>query len=303
MTLTQLEYFEAVCEYKNITKAAKALFVSRSAISRSLKELENEWNVTLFTRSRNGVELTQAGQMIRDLFDEFNKSYNSLKRYINETKRLTKTSELRIGITSTTGSRFFPDFFPGFKNKYPDIHLRIFERPPSEHMNAITNGDCDFFITPYLDIDLKKSESIGKIPVYKSEMVFCVSSDHELAKYEKIRAKDISEIDRASLLIPISIDIFDETFIYGSFLDCCEDSQTVIQTSQQELIHKAVACGFATTILPREIVENWEGVSMIPFDPVSEITVHIIWDKNLPHSEAFDQFLHYIQEYDFSKLT
>ena len=50
MTLTQITYFEAVCEYKNVTKAANALFVSRSAVSRSLKELENEWNLVLFNR-------------------------------------------------------------------------------------------------------------------------------------------------------------------------------------------------------------------------------------------------------------
>lgn len=70
MTLTQMTYFEAVCQYKNVTKAAEALFVSRSAVSRAMKELETEWNVVLFKRSRTGVELTEDGDQIRRMFGE-----------------------------------------------------------------------------------------------------------------------------------------------------------------------------------------------------------------------------------------
>ncbi len=301
MTFTQITYFEAVCEYKNVTNAAKALYVSRSAVSRSLKELENEWNVVLFNRSRTGVEITEDGEMLRSMFKEFNKAYGNLKRYMNDTKRSLKAPELNIGITTTTGSRFFPDFFPGFKNMYPDIRIHITERPTYECMDAIINGDCDFIITPHLDAAMKQSESIETMLIYTSEMVFCVSPAHELAKSKTLSIEDIADIDRASLLTPLTIDILDEKLL-SSVLNCNDDDSTNIKSSQQELIRKAVACGFTSIIIPREIAENWEDVSMIPFDPVRKIYVYIIWNKNSAASETQDKFLDYVRKYDFSKL-
>lgn len=298
MTLTQITYFEAVCEHKNVTKAANALFVSRSAVSRALKDLENEWNLVLFKRSRTGVELTEEGKIIRGMFSEFNKSYSNLKRFMNDTKRTTKNPELRIGITITTGSRFFPSFFMNFKEKYPDIRLRIIERPVYECVDSIFNGDCDFFITPYLN---KKVESIEKILAYKSEMIFCVSSTHELAGRENIKIKDIAGLSRASLMDPMTINILSES-LWTSSLDDNDDDEIVIKSSQQDLIQKAVASGFAAAILPREIVEKWEGVSMVSLDPINTISVYIIWDKNSWYSDTCKKFLDYIRGYDFSTL-
>lgn len=301
MTLTQITYFEAVCEYKNVTKAANALFVSRSAVSRSLKELENEWNLVLFNRSRTGVELTEDGEMLRNMFREFNRAYTALKRYMNDTKRLTKASELRIGITTTTGSRFFPDFFPRFKSKYPDIALHFSEHPVYEIYDSLINGDCDFFITPHVNNDLEQCKDIEKLPIYTSELVFCVSSSHQLAQRKNIKISEISNIRRASLLTPMTPDILDNTFL-GSLLDFQEDANTIIKSSQQELIRKAIACGFATSILPREIIEKWQGISIIPFDPPKVFSVYIVWNKDCLYSEVCRNFLDFVRHYDFSEF-
>lgn len=299
MTLTQITYFEAVCEYKNVTKAAQALYVSRSAVSRSLKELENEWNLVLFNRSRTGVELTEDGKMLRNMFKEFNTAYTALKKYKNDSKRSLKAPELHLGITTTTGCCLFPDFLPAFKLKYPNVSLRLEEHPVYEINDALSNGDCDFFITPHINEELRQNEAIEKIPLYYSEMVFCVSPTHELAQRSIITVPEIADIKRASLMTPMAPDILDNTFL-GSLLDY-EDPNTVIKTSQQELIRKAISCGFTTAILPIEMVDKWDGVRWIPFDPKRSIMVYIVWNKNLINSEICSEFLKYIRKFDFSK--
>lgn len=299
MTFTQITYFEAVCEYKNVTKAAEALYVSRSAVSRSLKELENEWNLVLFNRSRTGVELTEDGKLLRDMFSEFNNAYMALRRYMNDAKRSAKVPELRIGITTTTGSRFFPDFFPAFTQNYPNVNIRFIERPVYEIFDVLKNGDCDFFITPHVNDELEHCDDINKFPVYTSELIFCVAPNHELAQRDKIKISEISQYKRASLLTPMAPDILDNTFL-GSLLDFQEDASTIIKSSQQELIHKAIACGFASSILPREIIEKWNGVCAIPFDPPRKFYVYIVWNKSAMYSEVCRNFLDYVRQYDFS---
>ena len=62
MTLTQLEYFCAVCRYHSITRAAEALFVSQPTISTSIRDLEKEFNLRLFTHGRNRITLTNDGE-------------------------------------------------------------------------------------------------------------------------------------------------------------------------------------------------------------------------------------------------
>lgn len=300
MTLTQITYFETVCEYKNVTKAANALFVSRSAVSRSLKELENEWNLVLFHRSRNGVELTKDGEMLRNMFREFNKAYSSLKRYMNDTKRQIEPAQLRIGITTTTGSRFFPDFFPAFKSKYPEVTVRFAEHPIYEIYDCLKNGDCDFFITPHINEDLEELNSLERLPIYKSELVLCVSKNHTLADKEKIKISEIEDIPRASLLTPMSPDILDQKFL-GSLTDFQEDPNTIIKSSQQEFIHQAIACGFAASILPREIIENWDGVKAIPFDPPRVFSVLIVWLQDTIYSDVCRNFLDFIRRWSFEK--
>ncbi len=302
MTLTQITYFEAVCEHKNVTKAANALFVSRTAVSRALKDLENEWNLVLFKRSRTGVELTEDGEMIRNMFSEFNKAYTTLKNCMNDARHSNRQQELRIGITTTTGSRFFPSFFNNFKNDNPNIKLRIFERPSLEGVDAVLNGDCDFFITPNLSKSHPYYDMIGSKLIYKGEMIFCVSEKNELASYKSISREEVSHIDRASLLTPLTLDVLDEDFL-GTILPNAEDEHVVLKTSQHQLIQEAIACDFTSIVIPREIAEAWKGVVMIPFDPPHRFPVYIIWNRNLQYtSEAVKTFLNYVYEYDFSSI-
>lgn len=63
MDLLQLQYFCTIAEYENITKAAKALFVSQPNLSTSLSRLEDDLGVKLFERRRGKVSLTANGQL------------------------------------------------------------------------------------------------------------------------------------------------------------------------------------------------------------------------------------------------
>ena len=63
MKITQLEYFCAVSQYHSINQAAQKLFVTQPAISSAIRELEKEFSVNLFTRSRNHLTLTHEGEL------------------------------------------------------------------------------------------------------------------------------------------------------------------------------------------------------------------------------------------------
>lgn len=63
MKISQLEYFCAVSQYHSITQAAQKLFVTQPAISNAIRELEKEFSVSLFIRSKNHLTLTNEGEL------------------------------------------------------------------------------------------------------------------------------------------------------------------------------------------------------------------------------------------------
>ncbi|MEI3169516.1 MAG: LysR family transcriptional regulator [Lachnospiraceae bacterium] len=63
MKIVQLEYFCMVSQYHSITQAAQKLYVTQPAISNAIKELEKEFSVNLFVRSKNHLTLTTEGEL------------------------------------------------------------------------------------------------------------------------------------------------------------------------------------------------------------------------------------------------
>ena len=297
MTLTQITYFTAVCEYKNVTKAANALFVSRTAVSRALKDLENEWDLVLFKRSRTGVELTEDGERVRDIFTDFNNAYMALKKSVNDRRRAQNRQELRIGITTTTGSMFFPEFFGGFTQLYPDIRLRFTEHNAFDSINAMLSGAIDFFITPHIINESAYNDVIEKVATYTTELVYCVSLQHPLSTRMAVTDAEIDPLEKASLLTPLpSGDLTDDEL--RQLLND-EEGLFFIRTSQQQLLHKIVAEDFSTIVLPREIAEGWNDIRMIPFEPPKKFPVYIIWDKTLKPTNAHKAFQQYVKQYNY----
>jgi len=66
MEIRVLRYFLAVCESKNISKAANLLHISQPSLSRQLKNLEQELGVVLFKRGPHEITLTEQGYYLRD---------------------------------------------------------------------------------------------------------------------------------------------------------------------------------------------------------------------------------------------
>ena len=96
--LSQYRIFYAVAKAGNISRAAKELYISQPAISKSISKLEDSLNTVLFTRNSRGVQLTDEGQVLfehtRDAFEELAKGEQELKRI-----REFNMGHIRIGVS------------------------------------------------------------------------------------------------------------------------------------------------------------------------------------------------------------
>lgn len=286
MNLKQAQYLEAVCRTGSITAAAAELYVSRTVVSHNLRELEEEFNATLFTRTRSGIELTQAGQIIRDYCRELKASYGIVRDKVEALSLPEPKVCLKMAVTATTGVRLFPEFFAGLARECPEIVCMMEEMSAYDTIESLRNGTVDFAVTP-IPIRSEECPDIGKIFLHRLESVVCVSKTDPLSGEKYLTREQIESRWFATLASPNPLKF---------------PLKILLRVSQPDLIRKAVTGGFAIALLPADDVKEWDDVVCIPFREPLISDVHLAWNRSVPHSHAFTRFLDYVRRWDKTSL-
>lgn len=186
--------FYTVANHGNITKASEELMISQPAISKSIKNLEEQLGGTLFIRTKRGVILTDEGK-------EFYKYIKQAMEYIqNAESKFTdlinlETGSIKIGISTTLTKEFLLPFLEIFHAKYPNINIEINTDITNELIPKLRNGLIDMIILNLAknhygeDIEILKIKEIHDCFVCNksfSELLNRKVSIKELAKYPLI---------------------------------------------------------------------------------------------------------------------
>ena len=146
--LNLYKVFLAVAETGNISNAAKALFVTQPAISRNIKELENNLKVKLFVRESKGVFLTPEGEkLLFYIKSAFNNIYAG-KKIINDAANM-EFGEIRIGVPSHIGSAILTDCITEFNKKYPNITFTLISKSSHDMMEMLDTKQLDLVIDSF----------------------------------------------------------------------------------------------------------------------------------------------------------
>jgi len=123
-TIRQLEIFNAVVESGQVTKAAKQLFLTQSAVSLALSEMENQLGGALFDRTGRSLELNDRGRFFLPLSREILDKLEDLNNLMNE-KDGKFAGSLNLVASSTIGNYVLPYLITAFKNLHPDVHINM----------------------------------------------------------------------------------------------------------------------------------------------------------------------------------
>lgn len=280
MTLKQIEYYEAVCRTGNVTVAAQQLYVSRSVISRALQELEDELDVQLFLRGRNGVELTDYGKTLHNLFSQFEGFYTALLTQIGSLKERPDDHSLTVGLAISCWGSFPVEIYEEFREKHPHIKISAREISSYDAVKKLNDGSIDVVITP-LNLN-ERSNALESAYIYDTANVFCTPLNDALVQKGSVTYQDIRQRPIAVLNYKLPVDW---------------PLQVRLSTNASSLIHQMVARGILCALLPKDLARNWDDIAMLPFDPPQCNPMKAVWNKNLPHSSALKDFVSFLQEY------
>ena len=147
--------FIAVAENLHFSKAAQALHIAQSAVSRAISWMEQDLKVQLLTRNTRNVALTAEGALLleecRQIVAQFDKS-------IKRTRSISAglAGELDIGCNDFAFLAELPTIVQLFRERFPDIAIRLHEGQRSAQLDALSRGNLDvsFVIGPVSSADL-----------------------------------------------------------------------------------------------------------------------------------------------------
>ncbi|MDO7743630.1 MAG: LysR family transcriptional regulator, partial [Pedobacter sp.] len=142
----RLQVFYAVAKRLNFTKASTELFISQPAVTKHIKELEQEFKMSLFERSGNKkISLTPAGELLLHYTEQIFGTYRELEYDMN---LLTKHHKgiLRIGASSTVAQYIIPPVLAQFHNKFKDIQIQLVTGNTEDVEQRLIAKEIDFGI-------------------------------------------------------------------------------------------------------------------------------------------------------------
>ena len=134
--------FKEVAEVGNITAAAQALYISQSAVSQSIKQLERDLQTRLFARNSRGVTLTAEGQMLYEYVRSAMGLLETGEEKLSQTREL-QMGQLTIGASDTVTSFFLTPYLEAFHRQHPGIRLKIVSGRSAKVLSMLKSGAVD----------------------------------------------------------------------------------------------------------------------------------------------------------------
>ena len=165
--------FHEVARMGNISAAAQNLFISQSAVSQSIKQLEEQLQVRLFSRSTKGVYLTSEGKLLQEYISHALGLIQSGEEKLAQSRQLL-TGELIIGASDTVTKTYLLSRLEAFHRDYPDIRIRILNGTSHMVLDYLHAGQVDiaFASTP------QEGASLETFPCLATHSIFVAGAEY-----------------------------------------------------------------------------------------------------------------------------
>lgn len=186
---TKLHIFKVVANQLSFTKAAEQLFISQPAVSKTIRNLEDTYKVTLFLRKRNSIELTNDGKAfllytnrILDIYSEMENQF----LYQNE----EFPALINFGVSTTLANYIMPKVIAQFRVQFPKVNFKITSGNSETIEDLILNQELNFGIIEGKNTNRK----LHFTPFKKDEIVLVTNANNNTFKKGTMSLKVLQEI-------------------------------------------------------------------------------------------------------------
>lgn len=285
--------FYITAKNSSITEAAKELFVTQPTVTHCIQKLEDELDCVLFIRGKKGVKLTPEGKI---LYKHISVACEEIWKAEHDIKALKeyKKGEILLGASETTLHYYLFPYLKKYKNKYPNIKIKIQNSNTGSTLNAIRKDelDCGILVFPYKynedGVEIKTLQTFQDIAIVGNEY-------KHLAK-KPITLKELSSYPIISLE---NATMTNWTF-KKLFKEYNLDLKPDIELATTDLIVPTVAndlgIGFVPEFFATDSLQKKEIFKLNLVEPIPKRRICLVYKIDRPRSMAVEAFIKCIKE-------
>lgn len=262
--LRHLKTLVALRDTGSLVDAADRLFLTQSALSHQLKDLEDRLDCSLFVRKTKPPRFTSAGRRLLNLADDVMPMFKLAERDI---ARLAggEAGRLHICIECHSCFQWLVPCMDKYRGNWPEVELDITGGFNFAPLPALVRGDLDLVITS----DPVKLPGVTYVPLFRYEAMLAVNPQHKLAQRTFIEPEDLA--DEVLIMYPVERDRLD---VFTRFLDPADVEPKDIRTAElTAMVVQLVASGRGVASLP-----NW---SLAEYEPIDTVVAKSLGEHGL----------------------
>lgn len=283
MELRQLKYFAVIAETGGFTEASRRCYLSQSAISQQIKNLEEELNTTLFVRTPHKVMLTESGEMLLPLARKILKSVDDCNVLMNDIHGML-CGELSIGLTASF-EPYIRKAVVQFIRKYPKVHLHLYYKTIPELITMLRASELDMAFS----IKVRGEEDwVDSVAIAKYRLCAIMRKTHPLADRDILTLKALA----AQPLILPEEPLGDKSAIAHILEKSATELSIRATINDSCAILNQLKISNCISILSENSIDGMDELCAIPIlEFLDPFTSYVHTQKNAYRKKAVDAFL------------
>lgn len=284
--------FYHVAKSLSFSQASEELFITQSAVSQSIKLLEEKLKCQLFFRNTKKVKLTREGNI---LFNHIEQAYNFIKsaeRIIEEMQSLDQ-GEIRIGASDTICKYYLMPYIKSFNQKYPNIKIHLTNRTSPKCIELLRKGNVDLSV-----INIPEKFNYSNIIVKSTKRIRDVFIANDNFKDLKGRKVSLKELENYPLIV------LEKNSTTREFFDDLMEKYNVsikpeIELGSVDILIEMAKIGLGIAFVPAECAEQElkNGIFVLDIkEEIPERNLGFLIHSNIPLPLAASKFVELLEK-------
>jgi hypothetical protein len=290
-TLQQLRIFKAIANEKSFTKASNILYLSQPSLSKQIKILEQNLNISLINRENNKVSLTENGKIFLEYSERILCLCEESCRVLIDLKNGNR-GKLRIGVSQTIETYLMPSILLLFTENYPQIWVKVQVNGTANIIKAIIKNEIDIAIVGG-SIPKQLKKNIITEHFAKDELHLIISKFHPFAKKKSICIDELYNLNFITFSPNSKIRRFVDNLLKRNNIET-KQLKIIMELNSIEEIKIAVGLGLGGAFIPYLAIQKELQFGKMVIIKIENIkimrTLSIITNPKYYKSKAFELF-------------
>lgn len=244
--------FYVIAKSGSISAAAETLFISQPAITFQIKKLEDQLGISLFTRTKHGVILTDDGKVLFDYVKNGIESITNGENALSNLKNL-ESGIIRIGASTTVCRHVVMPYLEIFHELYPKIDIQIVNNLTSNLLKDLRNGNLDIL---FLNMPMDENKDLKIIPITSVQDIFVGNKKYYDLTNGKLNLNNLNSFPLIFQKLPSNTRAYLNNYLKKNNVNLKPQLEVVSYNLIMDLVKAGFGIGYATKEFIKPELDN-----------------------------------------------